>query len=103
MEQMTPHRHSPGQAYRPRLYGDTEERNPVDKYDPANSGELVYKDFIIRREPEYGLWQITNYDGKQITGMQGMYTSAFIAQAKIDEYLKKQEDEKKSENRQTSN
>ena len=98
MEQMHPHRHSPGQAYRPRLHGDFEEHDPTKSYDPANKGEFTYKDFIIRREPEYGLWQITNDEGKQITGMHGMYTSAFIAQAKIDEYLKKQEDEKKTEN-----
>jgi hypothetical protein len=100
MEQMQPHRHSPGQAYRPRLYGDYEEHSPVEKYDPASSGELVYKTFTIRREQEYGLWEITNQFGQQISnaGLHGRYTSVFVAQAKIDEYLKKQEDEKKTEN-----
>ena len=102
MEQMTPHRHSPGQAYRPRLYGDG-EHTPVDKWDPANTGEIVYKTFTIRREPEYGLWEITNQFGQQISnaGLHGRYTSVFIAQAKIDEYLKKQDEEAK--NNQTSN
>jgi len=103
MEQMQQHRHSPGQVYRPRLYGDFEEHDRTASYDPANTGEVVYKDLVIRREPEYGLWQITNDEGKQITGLHGMYTSAFIAQGKIDEYLKKQEDEKKTENSQASN
>jgi len=103
MEQMQPHRQT-DRAYRPRIYGDFEGHNPTDKYDPANSGELIYKDFIIRREPEYGLWQITNEFGEQISnaGLHGMYTSPNIAIAKIDEYLKKQ-DEKNTTDNQTSN
>jgi hypothetical protein len=101
MEQMQPHRHAPHHPYRPRLYGDFEEHDRTRSYDPANSGEVIYKEFIIRREPEYGLWQITNDEGKQITGLHGCYTSAFIAQAKIDEYLKKQDEEAK--NNQASN
>jgi hypothetical protein len=101
MEQVQPHRNVRDRAYRPRIYGDFEEYDRTRSYDPANTGEIIYKDLVIRREPEYGLWQITNDEGKQITGLHGMYTSAFIAQAKIDEYLKRQDEEAK--NNQTSN
>jgi hypothetical protein len=101
MEQTQPHRHVAREAYRPRLYGDVERRDPIEKYNPANTGEIVYRNYVIRREPEYQLWQITNYEGKQITGMHGMYTTVFIAQAKIDEYLKREDE--KAKNSTTSN
>jgi hypothetical protein len=103
MDKMTSHRHVPNQAYRPRLYGDVERQDPTEKYDPANTGEIVYNDFVIRREPEYQLWQIVTTEGRQISnaGLHGMYTSHNIAIAKIDEYLKKQDEEAK--NNQTSN
>ena len=104
MEQMQAHRHVPHQAYRPRLYGDMGGRDPIASYDPANTGEVTYKDFIIRREPEYQLWQITNQFGQQISnaGLHGMYTSVNIAISRIDEYLKKQDDKNTTDN-QTSN
>ena len=86
-------------------------REPIfsQSYNEANSGEVEYKDFLIRREPNYQLWQIVTKDGQHISGtglgicLHGMYTSVEIAKAKIEEYLMKRKDEESTKNSTASN
>ena len=92
MQQMQPHRTSPGQYFRPRLYGDYEEHDRIQNYDESNAFEFIYKGFLLRRDQDnQQLWGITTQDGRQVTGLHGRYVPVRVAMTKVDEYLKEQE------------
>jgi hypothetical protein len=59
---------------------------PVKSFYDRADRDYSYKGFLIRREPDYQLWQIS-FDGRQVTGLHGCYTKLDIAIQKINDFL----------------
>jgi|SRR6516162_980812 hypothetical protein len=81
----------------------------VMSYDEINRGEMEYKGFQLRRDPDFCLWSISK-DGRTVSPqygvvLHGRYTRINIAQDRIDEYLSRKEEYEKAqrENNQTPN
>jgi hypothetical protein len=53
----------------------TERGDKTVRYE--SSYEVEYRGFVLRREPEYQLWEIIQ-DGQQVTGLHGKYMSVSI-------------------------
>ena len=60
-----------------------------------SSFEIVHRGFLLRREPEFQMWQVLK-DGQQVTGLHGLFTSTSLAKEHIDRFLKDQDEKAKN-------